>query len=83
MNWLQLKIEAGKKEKEEIDAPNLDSFKQRLDEAANTSLERFKTAKMLEDEVAKVKDFDQHIDRKLHYTKLHFEELREKLIAFV
>lgn len=38
---------------------------------------------MLEAEVEKLKAFDQQIDKKLHRTKLHFEELREKLKSFV
>lgn len=70
--------EEREKEIEEFKAYDLDSFDQRLVEGANTGMEQAEVARIVEDDVEKMKVIDLQIDRKLEHTKIRFEELREK-----
>lgn len=82
MNWMQLKLEVVKKDKDELKASGPYSVDLRLVEVANTSLGRAKAAKMLEAEVGKLKAIDRQIDRMPEFTKLRFEELGGKVKSF-
>ena len=68
---------------EELKAFYLDSVDQRLVEAAIIGMEWAKDDKVLEAKVEKLKAIDHHIDRKLECTKLHFQELKNKLKSSV
>lgn len=48
INWLQLKIEAIEKEKEDIDASDLSSIDEELIEEAKASIERARSSRILE-----------------------------------
>lgn len=64
-------------------AYDLNSIDQQLVEAANTGMEHAKVARILEDEVKKLKAIDRQIDRKLEHIKLLFEAIRDKLKSYI